>query len=194
MSTQLITQPSKVSALAIKTCRSCLVDLPETDFYLKGKETQRRDTRCRVCRAAEVRNYRLKNPEIVKAIQKKTCAKHAEKHKARAAKWYSENHDRAKEQMAKRRRNQPDTIKNEKLRLSFGITIHEYNQMMEDQGACCAICGINNSELKRSLSVDHCHATGRVRGLLCGKCNSALGLLGDSINNLRNAISYLENR
>jgi hypothetical protein len=194
MSTQLITQPSKVSALAIKTCHSCFADLPETEFYLKGKDTKRRDTRCRVCRTAEVRNYRLKNPEIVKAIQKRTCAKHAEKHKERAAKWYSENHERAKEQMAKRRREQPETIKNEKLRLSFGITIHDYNRMMEDQGFCCAICGINNEKTKRSLAVDHCHITGRIRGLLCGKCNSAIGLLGESANNLRNAISYLETR
>lgn len=189
-----IQSPSALAVMASKSCKSCGLILPLDQFYLKGNGSDRRDSRCRICRAAEVRMYRAQNPEIVKAIQKRTCAKHAEKHRARASKWYRENHQYAKEQMAARRREKPETIKNEKLRLSFGITLSDYNKMMEAQKDRCAICGIHNSDCKRSLAVDHCHTTGRVRGLLCGKCNSAIGLMNESTEVLKNAISYLENQ
>ena len=68
--------------------------------------------------------------------------------------------------------------------------------MFKEQNECCAICGKHKSELnmkrKNNLCVDHCHETGRIRGLLCDKCNRGIGLLGDSLKNLKSAISYLE--
>jgi len=205
MSTQLA-RTEKPSALAVmagqisvedlnsKGCLACLKVFPVTSFYLKGKDTKRRDSRCKTCRSSEVRAYRAKNPEIVKAIQDRTRAKHAEKHRRRASKWYRDNHEYAKKQMAERRKNKPEVIKNEKLRLSFGITLDDYNNMMMIQNSCCAICSIDSMNFKRKLAVDHCHKTGRVRGLLCGKCNSAIGLMNDSTENLQNAISYLNKK
>ena len=61
--------------------------------------------------------------------------------------------------------------------------------MFEKQGGCCAICGGVNVNGRR-LAVDHEHETGKVRGLLCDKCNLAIGLF-DDINNLASAIKYL---
>lgn len=80
------------------------------------------------------------------------------------------------------------------LKYKFGITEEQYNAMLESQKFSCAICGSQQSGDKRSsrLAVDHCHETGKVRGLLCSACNKAIGLLRESAENLRSAISYLK--
>jgi hypothetical protein len=74
------------------------------------------------------------------------------------------------------------------LRSKYGIEIEEYDKMYLDQKGCCKIC---NKEYKL-LSVDHCHNTGLVRGLLCKICNTSLGGFKDSIINLTEAIKYLK--
>jgi hypothetical protein len=78
------------------------------------------------------------------------------------------------------------------LKCTYGIVNADYLSMFESQGGCCAICLIHQSSFKRKLCVDHDHSTGKVRGLLCHSCNSALGLARDDVNILRAAISYLE--
>lgn len=75
---------------------------------------------------------------------------------------------------------------------NFGISADEYMKMFSKQDGKCAICGTPNGVYKKSLAVDHCHKTQKIRGLLCLKCNHALGQMGDSIDLLRRAISYLE--
>ena len=65
--------------------------------------------------------------------------------------------------------------------------------MFDEQGGRCKICGVHQSEIKRSLCVDHDHETGKVRGLLCGKCNTAIGLFGDNRELVKLAFEYLEN-
>lgn len=79
------------------------------------------------------------------------------------------------------------------LKYKFGITEEQYDKMLADQGGCCAICKSSNSGNKRSsrLSIDHCHSTGKIRGLLCSSCNKAIGLMKDSQDILVSAISYL---
>lgn len=58
----------------------------------------------------------------------------------------------------------------------------------------CRVCGISESEApKGRLAIDHCHGTGRLRGLLCDKCNTAIGLMQDDISHLTAAIEYLRN-
>ena len=69
----------------------------------------------------------------------------------------------------------------------YGLTEASYQKMVRDQGGVCAIC----KEAKK-LVIDHDHATGFVRGLLCSTCNSALGHVYDSKDILREAIAYLE--
>ena len=62
--------------------------------------------------------------------------------------------------------------------------------MFVDQQGCCAIC--TRPFVGQRPAVDHCHTTNKVRGLLCQKCNTAIGLLEDNITSLENAIKYLE--
>ena len=77
----------------------------------------------------------------------------------------------------------------------YGISLTDYNIMFQKQIGYCAICGKCQSKLKKPLYVDHNHLTGKVRGLLCGKCNSALGYLDVDNSHtlfLINAINYLK--
>jgi len=77
------------------------------------------------------------------------------------------------------------------LKRNFGITPERYTELEQSQNSKCAIChGVQPSG--RRLAVDHCHDTGKVRGLLCNPCNTAIGLLGDDPERLRAAVSYLE--
>ena len=77
------------------------------------------------------------------------------------------------------------------IRRQYGITLDEYHQMLDEQGHKCAICGNGDEVEGRRLAIDHCHDSGVVRGLLCGKCNRGLGLFYDSAELLKSAIQYL---
>ena len=80
-----------------------------------------------------------------------------------------------------------------KLKAVYGITREDYNSLREKQNNCCAICGIHEKHAKNStLCVDHNHDTGEVRGLLCHKCNAAIGLLQDNHEFCFNASEYLK--
>lgn len=72
----------------------------------------------------------------------------------------------------------------------YGISAEEYQKMYDDQKGVCKICQ-NQCQTKQTLSVDHCHKTGKVRGLLCIKCNTALGMLNDNVLLFKEAINYL---
>jgi hypothetical protein len=72
----------------------------------------------------------------------------------------------------------------------YGISREKYLQMDKDQGGHCAICG--NKEGRRKLDVDHDHVTGKVRALLCSRCNTVLGLMDESIEKMQLAIEYLK--
>lgn len=82
---------------------------------------------------------------------------------------------------------------NRRLKRYYNITLEEYDQMVGIQGGKCAICGGKNPNGKR-LHVDHNHKTGKIRGLLCFECNTALGNMKDDIDILNKAITYLRER
>ena len=77
------------------------------------------------------------------------------------------------------------------IRRLYCLAFEDYQRMLESQNGCCAICGKHESKLTKRLCVDHCHATGEVRGLLCIHCNHAIGKFEDRVDILRNAINYL---
>lgn len=78
-----------------------------------------------------------------------------------------------------------------RLKQLYGITRDDYNNMLDAQDNCCAICKTHKDTLTRALAVDHCHDTGNVRGLLCNRCNRALGQFEDDIELLKAAVSYM---
>lgn len=83
--------------------------------------------------------------------------------------------------------------RNCRLKREYGITIEEFEQMEKDQDYKCKICKKpENHKTKKHLTVDHCHDTMKVRGLLCHRCNCAIGLLYDDINLFKQTINYLK--
>lgn len=99
----------------------------------------------------------------------------------------------------------PEKAFNSHLLRRFGITLDQYNAMAAEQGGVCAICGepptsIRNRRkgaqrtFKARLVVDHDHATGKVRGLLCSSCNTGIGNLKDEAATVRAALDYLERK
>lgn len=107
------------------------------------------------------------------------------------------NADYMKEYSARKREVNPDYYRDYDLRKKYGITLDRYNEMLLDQGGVCAICGNRETRVDKRvnrtsyLAVDHCHTTGKVRGLLCHSCNSMLGQAGDSVEKLQIGINYL---
>lgn len=77
------------------------------------------------------------------------------------------------------------------LKRLFGITSDDYQIMFENQGGRCDICGKHQSDTGKRLYVDHNHATGKVRALLCQHCNTALGFVDDNEGTLQKMIDYL---
>jgi hypothetical protein len=117
---------------------------------------------CAACRRDDERK-RIKRPEIKK------------KRNASIRRWRGTQRDRIHEQEIKRQ---------------FGLPIGSYSALLAAQGGVCAICG--QKPTKQRLNVDHSHASGVVRGLLCGSCNRALGMFRDDVRLLNQAIRYLE--
>lgn len=73
----------------------------------------------------------------------------------------------------------------------YGVSGDRYTELWTQQGGVCSICLLGEQEGEREMAVDHDHATGAVRGLLCGKCNKALGLLDERPHRMRRAADYL---
>jgi len=112
-------------------------------------------------------------------------AKYCSKHCTNKA-YYSRNRDKQLD-------------KNTQLQKVYGISIEQYKHMFKNQKGVCAICKEPETQIHNktkqvlNLCVDHNHVTGQVRGLLCKKCNMALGLLQDSVELLQTATKYLKN-
>lgn len=154
------------------------------------------------------RKYREKNREKERERQRKAKSLLDRKVvNAYAKEWRNKNKDRINsekkerlkndkeyaEKVRSRDRSRPrEQIKNNRLKSVYGISLEAFNKKILEQNSKCAICGSAfGDKLKRSLHVDHCHKTNKVRGLLCSNCNLGLGSFRDSIELLEIAISYL---
>ncbi|MFQ6212473.1 endonuclease VII domain-containing protein, partial [Bacillus mobilis] len=141
---------------------------PGDEFARDRSKPDGRDTRCKACARQATSEYRREHPERVRAT---------------AARSYRRTYQ---------------TTRAYKLKRLYGLTVLEYDDLFKAQGGRCAICRQpetardNKTGAVRDLAVDHCHNSSKVRGLLCARCNSAIGLLNDDADVLRSAIRYLE--
>lgn len=103
--------------------------------------------------------------------------------------------DCAKQRYQENRSNEVKRMRRRHIATEFGINERTYQELFTAQGGVCAICGKPETKMFRgsvsSLSIDHDHDTGKIRGLLCSSCNLGLGYFKDSIESLSNAIDYL---
>jgi hypothetical protein len=79
-----------------------------------------------------------------------------------------------------------------RLKHKYGISLLDYEKMLKKQNYMCPICNTHQKDIPKNLAIDHDHKTGKVRGLLCGKCNRAIGLFYDSSENCTRAAKYLD--
>ena len=141
---------------------------------------------CTVCRISKPLScfYRREASTDGKSPHCKVCDN------KRRKKWREDNPER--NQASQRNRN---------LLKRYGITLAEYQSLFEAQGCKCGICGVvenysghTGPRKEWSFSVDHCHTTGKIRGLLCNDCNRALGLFKDDKELLKSAIVWLDTK
>lgn len=122
--------------------------------------------------------WQCKTENLLTELYKNSLCKSCSR--ARRASWRKNNPE--KERLSERRQ----TLR------KFGLTIESYNVLFSKQQGCCAGCLRHQSQFKRSLSVDHCHKTGSIRGLLCNDCNITLGKVRDDEQTLLRLSKYLE--
>jgi hypothetical protein len=138
------------------------------EFHIRRASVDGRNYECKVCSCKRRKDDRDANPE----------------------KFRQRNRDY--------RANDPEKVaayhRNKNLQREYGITAAQWDEIFEAQGRCCAICKgqTPRDKLGRGWHVDHDHATGRVRGILCLLCNWALGYFKDDPTILGSAIDYLE--
>lgn len=146
----------------MKVCPKCGELKPSTEFSKESSAKDGLQSRCKLCVNKANKVWRQQNRS---------------KHIEGSSSW--------------RKRN-PEYARNKNLISRYGITVNDYNLMLKTQNGQCAICGITECPTNKSFSVDHCHITGKVRGLLCSTCNRALGLLKDNKIVLKAALDYLD--
>lgn len=160
----------------MKTCKKCGVMKPLDDFYRSAgmRDGYRND--CKPCNLDEKRRRYLADPVAAKA---------------RVKRWQQENPERLNA-YRRARRLEPEVKRRERaghLMRKFGMTLDEYDVMLDAQNGGCAIC--TRAPEETSLHVDHDHSTGRIRALLCFQCNNALADFREDPDLLRNAVTYL---
>ena len=161
-----------------KRCKKCERERSLSEFY---RATGMRD------------GYRSECIECYNVARKARYPEVREQAIARAKAWQQANRERHLENQRKRRA-RPEVKARERaghLKRKFGITLAEYDRMLAEQGGRCAICRRRPTQ-GISLHVDHEHRTKRVRGLLCFRCNNALGDFRDRADFLVNALHYLD--
>jgi len=158
----------------MKRCKKCGQVKPLSEFYrAKGAADGYRND-CRVCNLAAKKLRYQADPET---------------EIARVKAWQRANRDRHNEYQREYRATNREAMREGHLRRTFGITQADYEAILQMQRGGCAICGKPPGKI--SLHVDHDHATGEVRGLLCVGCNNALGQFRDDLELLARASDYL---
>jgi hypothetical protein len=122
-----------------------------------------------------------------------THPEYAAKARDRARSWGQSHKAGIREYWKRKREANPDKAadrsRRARLKHRYNLSVEQYEGMLATQGGVCAICG--RPPRRNRLAVDHCHATGRIRGLLCSPCNRFLGHLRDSPALLKRAAKYL---
>lgn len=146
---------------SVKVCGRCGEEKSLEDFHMDRTRRDGLTYWCKSCRSNSIKDYRSRNREKYNSYSKK---------------W---------------RRSNPEAEYAIVLRSRYGLTLEGYMSILEEQKYGCAICGLVPKDGDKRLHVDHDHKTGKVRGLLCNNCNTALGFLEDDSKRIEKMLSYL---
>lgn len=169
--------------IKLKKCKTCHKLLPLSEYHKDPKSKDRLFYSCKACYNIYRKNVRKNNP---KSEEEK------KEYNRKNRIYYANNRERKAYTSKKRKEEYPRDYRNRAYKLKYGIDIDTYDEMLKKQNESCAICKIHQSQLNYLLVVDHCHTTNKIRGLLCRKCNVAIGSFKDNIEVIMSAIYYLE--
>jgi len=139
-------------------------------------------------RLAYAKRYCKANKKKLKVKRTAYYKKNRKTILAKGRKYREEHLEERRDDARKYARAHPKRARNYQLWYRYGLTQTDYLALRKKQGGKCAICG----KKQWKLVVDHSHKTGKIRGLLCGRCNHLLGFAGDSVPTMKRAIRYLE--
>ena len=162
----------------MKRCTKCGVEQPVENFYRAAGTRDGRRGDCKRCFQQRASARYRADPEPMKA---------------RARRWQAANPERVAENLRRYQESGRKAAADRRshLKRKFGLTVEQYDEMLAAQGGGCAICGRPPRD-DISLHVDHDHDTGQVRGLVCFRCNNALGDFNESQALLVSAAEYLD--
>lgn len=156
----------------MKTCTLCGIEKELSEF---SKDKHRKDgftDRCKCCRNTAQKKYLVNAPEVFSKIKAKRASA--------AKKFYSTKKGK-------------DKLREYHLQKEFSMSIEDYNSLLEKQDGVCNICKRHRiASNKSNMAVDHCHTTGKIRGILCNWCNRGIGIFEDNEEFLKRAIDYLK--
>lgn len=143
-----------------------------------------------MCKACHMRAFREANSE------------RAEKYNARVKRWRQDHPERIAEYQRRRReKRRYDPVyakqarrvhRRSQLKCRFGLTEEQFYGLFARQGNACPLCGVHISpDRPKSYALDHDHRTGIFRGLVCQRCNSGIGMFGESVEIVRRVAKYL---
>ena len=160
-----------------KRCKHCGELKPLEDFYGDAAARDGRRPECKACSAARRKRWYAENRELEIGRVKAWQQANAERLNA-----YRREHNARPE----RKR----ALRDGYYRRTYGLSADDVDAMLAAQGGVCAIC-LRRPDREASLHVDHCHSTGRIRGVLCLNCNQGIGKLGEDPETFRRAAEYL---
>jgi Recombination endonuclease VII len=157
----------------MKRCTRCGAEKALTDFYTDRKARDRRPPDCKVCNLARRKAKYEENPRP---------------YIDRAIKWQRDNPERVRATAQRFTASGKRKVSNRKshLKRKYGLTLETFDELLASQVGGCAICGRTDAD-----NVDHDHASGRVRGILCFNCNITIGQAQDDEDRLAGAMAYL---
>ena len=160
-----------------KTCSKCGEEKSKTEFHSDKGRPDGLTSQCKACRNATSTQWNQTNRARYNENWRRHYSNNKEKRLDKGRESYMANREaRIKRQVEYQR------VSN------YGVTPEMYQAMLDAQDNCCAICG---EPFTKSAHVDHCHASGKVRALLCGGCNRGLGQFKDDPERLTAAATYL---
>lgn len=168
-------------------CTRCHQSKIDNEFTKDPRKINGLKSQCNECKNRATKNY--------KRSKRKSDREWTSKINQYQREYLKNNPDKAKKYYKTKTKEQHLKYG---LKHNYNITLEFYKELEAKQKGVCAICGFkdvyfdkNGNQFFRRLAVDHCHETGKVRGLLCSGCNGGLGLLRDNIDILKQAIIYL---
>jgi hypothetical protein len=176
-------------AIEMKTCTRCKIERPIGQY---SKDKSKKSGLRPYCKTCVKKRYNAER-EKHKTYSKRHYAENREKYRTYSKRHYEYNREKHKTYSKNYYLNEKNKYKvaTNTRRRKYGISEDEFCRLVNQQNNCCGIC---SKKFDYTPSVDHCHRTGEIRGILCNRCNTGLGQFSDSPELLENAIKYLHRK